>query len=262
MHPRIRNTAQFGITACKLNCHRLSATDSMELRSWEACSCAASKWIPHFLWNPKADCCVQNISPLDTILSHTLTNPFLKIHLHITSIFTFTPRSPKWSFAFRFSDESSTCSSHLPNAYYMLRPSHLLYFDHPNNILWRFQVMKLLIMQFPPATFSLLCPDILLSNLFSYAINLCCFLNQNKVKFDKCYWTTDLPIYFQRLVYIKEMHVTLLYLRVFPQTGIMHSKIDYFWYLRDPRSKAMDFIIPDCPQGCTSAIECHLRKHS
>jgi hypothetical protein len=42
-------------------------------------------------------------------------------------------------------------------------------FDYPNNILWSVQVIKLLIMQFSPASchFFLLGPNILLSTLFS-----------------------------------------------------------------------------------------------
>jgi hypothetical protein len=39
---------------------------------------------------------------------------------------------------------------HLSHACYMSRTSHLLWFDHPNNIWWSVQVMKLLIMQSSP----------------------------------------------------------------------------------------------------------------
>jgi hypothetical protein len=40
--------------------------------------------------------------------------------------------------------------------YYVLRPSHLLCFNNPNNIWWRVQIMKVLIMQFSPAVSNIL----------------------------------------------------------------------------------------------------------
>jgi hypothetical protein len=60
-------------------------------------------------------------------------------------------------------------------------PAHLTppLFYQPNDIWWSAQVMKLLIMQFSPAspTSSLLGPNILLSTLFSNTLNLCSYLN-------------------------------------------------------------------------------------
>jgi len=53
-------------------------------------------------------------------------------------------------------------------------PFHPLWSDHPNNIWWRVQIMKFLLMQFlhPPVTSSLLCPNILLGTMFSYTLNV------------------------------------------------------------------------------------------
>jgi hypothetical protein len=60
-------------------------------------------------------------------------------------------------------------------------PSHPPWFHHPNIIWWNIQVMELHIMQcnilHPPATSSLLGPNILLSILFSNTLNLCSSLS-------------------------------------------------------------------------------------
>jgi hypothetical protein len=57
-------------------------------------------------------------------------------------------------------------------------PLSSFWFDHPNDIWWRVQVMKLLIMQSSPvfATSSLIVRNILLSTLFSNTLNLCHFV--------------------------------------------------------------------------------------
>jgi hypothetical protein len=60
--------------------------------------------------------------------------------------------------------------SHLFHACYMPRPSHPPWVDHPNNIWWRAQVLKLLMMQSSPA--SLLGPNNLLSALLSDTLSL------------------------------------------------------------------------------------------
>jgi len=56
------------------------------------------------------------------------------------------PRSSK-SLPCRFSSQNIVCISHLSHSCCMLCPSHLLWFDHPNNIWWSVQIMKLFIMQ-------------------------------------------------------------------------------------------------------------------
>jgi hypothetical protein len=59
-----------------------------------------------------------------------------------------------------------------PHAYYMSQQSHHPWFDHPNNIWWRLQIMELLKMA--SCLFMPLGPNILLSTLFSNTLNLCC----------------------------------------------------------------------------------------
>jgi hypothetical protein len=55
----------------------------------------------------------------------------------------------------------------------MSRPLHPPSFNHPNNIRWRIQVMKFIIMQFSPrSVFSRLGPNILLTPLFSKTLSL------------------------------------------------------------------------------------------
>jgi hypothetical protein len=44
------------------------------------------------------------------------------------------------------------CGFHITHVCYMSCPSHLPWFDHPNNIWWSIQVMKFLIMQSSPAS--------------------------------------------------------------------------------------------------------------
>jgi hypothetical protein len=64
--------------------------------------------------------------------------------------------------------QNFVCIFYHSHVCYMLCPSHPLWFDHPNNIWWSVQVMKLLIMQCSPASHHfLLGPNILLSILFS-----------------------------------------------------------------------------------------------
>jgi hypothetical protein len=56
----------------------------------------------------------------------------------------------------------------------MSRPPHPPWFNHPNNIRRRIQVVKFIIMQFSPRSVSsLLGPNILLNTLFSETLSLC-----------------------------------------------------------------------------------------
>jgi len=98
--------------------------------------------------------------PLDSILNqihliHVFPPYFPKIHSHV--ILPSTPRSSKWFRPFRFSNQIIVCASHLFHACYLPRPSRLPWFDHPNNIWWSLQVVKLLIMRlFQPRATSFL----------------------------------------------------------------------------------------------------------
>jgi hypothetical protein len=58
------------------------------------------------------------------------------------------PRSSQWSLTFGPPNQNPVNTSPLPHAWRMSRPPHPPWFNHPNNILWRIQVMKLIIMQF------------------------------------------------------------------------------------------------------------------
>jgi hypothetical protein len=55
------------------------------------------------------------------------------------------PRSSQWSLAFRPSNQNPVNTSPLPHACHMCSPPHPPWFNHPNNIQWRIQVMKLII---------------------------------------------------------------------------------------------------------------------
>jgi hypothetical protein len=97
-----------------------------------------------------------------------------------------SPRSSKWSPPLMLSSQTFVYISHLSHAIYMPRQSPPPWFDHPNNIWWRVQIMKLLIMQFSSAS----CHSIPLrfkyspKHLFSNTINLCsCFNVRGQVSY-------------------------------------------------------------------------------
>jgi hypothetical protein len=89
------------------------------------------------------------------------------------------PRTSQWSLHFGLSNQNPVNTFPLPHACYMSRPSHPLWFNHPNNIRWRIQAMKFIIIQFSPRSVFLLGPNILLNTLFSKTLSLC---SSRKVK--------------------------------------------------------------------------------
>jgi len=73
---------------------------------------------------------------------------FLEIHLNI--ILPSKLASPKWSLSLRFPYQIPVCTSPRPSTWYMPCPSHSSLCDYLNNIWWGLQIIKLLIMYFPP----------------------------------------------------------------------------------------------------------------
>jgi hypothetical protein len=138
--------------------------------SWEANSHSASK-IPCLLQNPKVHYRVHKNRSLLPVLSqtnpiHKHPNSFAKIYSN--NIFPSTPRSSEWSFPFRFSNQHFICISHLSYACYIPRPSllesiTLTVFGQA----YKLRSSSFCVLIQPPATSSPLCPNILLSTLFS-----------------------------------------------------------------------------------------------
>ena len=139
---------------------------SMEKSPWECNRFSASQEIPRILWNPKVHYRIHKSLPPVPILNKLdpVRNPtsyFLKIHLNI--ILLSTPGSPKWPLSLRFPYQNSEYACYFPLTRYMPRPSHSSRFYHPNNIEWGVQVIKLLIMLFPPLHCYLFPPIIIIS---------------------------------------------------------------------------------------------------
>jgi len=80
-------------------------------------------------------------------LSSMLPSHFLKIRLNI--ILPSTSGCSKRSHSFRFPHQKPLRIFLLPHACYIPRPPHSR-FDRPNNIGWRVQIIKLLIVYFSP----------------------------------------------------------------------------------------------------------------
>ena len=100
--------------------------------------------------------------------------------IHFNIILPFTPGSSKWSLTLRFPHQNPVCTSPLPYMGYMPHPSHSSWFGHLNNIWWAVQIIQLF-----PVTSSLLCPNILLSTLFSNTLSL---------HSSQCEWPSFIPI--------------------------------------------------------------------
>jgi len=98
--------------------------NSMERRhSWEANSHAASQDIPLLSWSPKVYYSVHSSPLLIPILRqmnpvHIFTLCFFNMHFNIIS--PPTPKSPKWSLPFRFSNQNFVSISHLFHMSYMI----------------------------------------------------------------------------------------------------------------------------------------------
>jgi hypothetical protein len=115
--------------------------------SWESDSHSAGQEIPRLWWNPKVHEFVHESPPLDRLLSPL--NPGRPPQLCFPNKIA-TRTSSNRCFRFRFPDQIS-CSFLVSHTRYMTRPSHPEFF-HPNNILWRIQIIKLLLTLFSSAS--------------------------------------------------------------------------------------------------------------
>jgi hypothetical protein len=163
----------------------------MEHSLWEGKDHSAGQEIPRLLWNLKVHHCVRKSLPLDSILNHLNTiykipPDFSHLQLGLPSCL-FPCDFPTKMYAFiispciiqsvplgtrhdsmlqqqranylKISNHNAEHSSRMLvsgfrvtwDILYMCRPSHPLWFEHPNSIWWRAQIMKLLIVQFSPA---------------------------------------------------------------------------------------------------------------
>ena len=86
------------------------------------------------------------LSQLDPV--HTPTFHFLKIHLNVILPSALGP--PKWSLSFRFPHQNPVYTSPVTHSCHMPQPSHSSWFYHSNNVGSAVQIVKFLIMQFPP----------------------------------------------------------------------------------------------------------------
>jgi hypothetical protein len=111
--------------------------------------------------------CRHHKSPsLVRIISHmnpvrTCQPYFHKIHVNIT--LPSTPRSLRVVSSPRVSNQNFVRISHLLHPCYKPHPSHPPWFEHPNNIRRRLQIMELLIMQLSPPS----CHFVLLRSRYS-----------------------------------------------------------------------------------------------
>ena len=132
-------------TVCHILSYSLHGTESF-LRSYQF---SASQEIPRILWNPKVHYRIHKCPPPVPILSQfdadqAPTSHLLKIRCNI--IVPSTLGSPKWSLSFRSLPPKPCVYQSTPHTHYISRPPHSYRCDHPNNIWWAVQIIKLLIM--------------------------------------------------------------------------------------------------------------------
>ena len=101
------------------------------------------------------------------------------------------PVSSEWSPSLGSPHQNFVCTYPVPHAYYMPRPFHSSWFDHPNNLVRSTDhtVSPLCSLLHSPCTSSLLGPNIRLSTLLSNALSLL-FSVSVCIKLDKadCIW--------------------------------------------------------------------------
>jgi hypothetical protein len=117
--------------------------------SWEANSRSARQHIPHFYghrriitmfiganrWTLYRATWIQSVSShLIYLRSILISFSHLLLDQLLSSLVIFRVKF--------------ICVSHMSHSWYRPRPSHSPWFDHPNNIWWRTQILKFLIMSF------------------------------------------------------------------------------------------------------------------
>ena len=124
-------------------------TYSMEQSPWEANRFSASQKIPRIFCNPKVHYAftrarhlfLSSASSIESIPPHSTSGrSILTLYSHSRLCL------PSGLFLSGFSAKTLYTLLLSPHTRYMPRPSHSSGFDHPNNIWWRVQVTKLLIM--------------------------------------------------------------------------------------------------------------------
>lgn len=135
-----------------INCtfHSCNSVNCMEYSpAWEANNCSDRQDIPHILRNLQVPYQANKSLPVfltqrQMITVSILQSYFFKIHLSI--ILSPVPRTSNKALFSDFSNWSFVCISLISHAFYFPFTSHPPAFVYPNNILWRLQIMKFLIM--------------------------------------------------------------------------------------------------------------------
>ena len=113
---------------------------------WEANSLSASPENPHILWNSEVYYRIRKSPPTVPILNQL--NPVHSLHflnIHFNIILPSTPGYSQWSVRQVFPPVPCMNPSS-PHTYYVPHPSNYSWFDHPKNIWWGVQIIKLLLM--------------------------------------------------------------------------------------------------------------------
>ena len=124
-------------------------TYSMEQSpSWEANFFSASQEIPRILWDPKVHYLVCTNTPPIPILSQInqvrVPHPTSWRYILILS-FHLCLGLPSGLLPSGFSTKTLYAPLLSPHTYYMPHPFHSSFFDHPNNMWWRVQIINFII---------------------------------------------------------------------------------------------------------------------